>query len=266
MKTLAAFVAFFLLCTDQLLAQWTVYDPAVHQQTILNGTQEIAKFVEVINNQISQINALTEQLNEFKHYKELFGDPAKISVGLTKASVELTASELGQNLDHLVKITDAATALAYDGGGLYQAIGGTFKTPRGKMVTRSVKDFTPFAAINTTTRNYVTVSANAAANRVALKTEIAATLNALSSARSDAEVQKLSAGLIGLSATLNSVDHEVNQALASALIQDIENRNDEHKQTQAQREQQQAELRETTATYNSKFKLLDDPVHFPTRR
>ncbi len=33
-------------------AQWTVYDPAVHTQTILNTAQEIAKYIEMINNQV----------------------------------------------------------------------------------------------------------------------------------------------------------------------------------------------------------------------
>ena len=56
-------------------AQWIVYDPATTIQSIINTAQEIAKFVEVVNNQVQQIQTLTDQLNEFKHYEELFGDP-----------------------------------------------------------------------------------------------------------------------------------------------------------------------------------------------
>ena len=77
MKTFITLAGFCLLCVTQVRAQWTVYDPAVHTQTILNGVQEIAKFVEVINNQVQQISALTEQVNEFKKYEGLFGDPSK---------------------------------------------------------------------------------------------------------------------------------------------------------------------------------------------
>ena len=29
----------------------------------------------MVNNQVQQIQTLTDQLNEFKHYEELFGDP-----------------------------------------------------------------------------------------------------------------------------------------------------------------------------------------------
>ena len=59
-------------------AQWIVYDPASNIQGILNTAQEIAKFVEVINNQVQQIQTLTDQLNEFKHYESLFGDPKAV--------------------------------------------------------------------------------------------------------------------------------------------------------------------------------------------
>ena len=56
-------------------AQWIVYDPANTVQSVINTAQEIAKFVEMINKQVQQIQTLTDQLNEFKHYESLFGDP-----------------------------------------------------------------------------------------------------------------------------------------------------------------------------------------------
>ncbi len=52
-----------------------VCDPANTVQSVINTAQEIAKFVEMINNQVQQIETLTEQLNKFKRYKEVFGDP-----------------------------------------------------------------------------------------------------------------------------------------------------------------------------------------------
>src|SRR5207245_10631078 len=59
-------------------AQWVVYDPTLHTQSILNTAQEIAKYIEMINNQVQQIQTLTSQLNEFKHYEDLFGDPKSV--------------------------------------------------------------------------------------------------------------------------------------------------------------------------------------------
>jgi hypothetical protein len=53
-------------------AQWIVYDPANPVQSVINTAREIAKFIEMINNQVQQIQTLTEQLDEFKHYESLF--------------------------------------------------------------------------------------------------------------------------------------------------------------------------------------------------
>ena len=47
-----------------LHAQWTVYDPAVQSQLAINSATEVAKFVQLINNQVSQIRTLTGPLEE----------------------------------------------------------------------------------------------------------------------------------------------------------------------------------------------------------
>jgi hypothetical protein len=65
-------------------AQWVVYDPTLHTQSILNTAQEIEKYIEMINSQVQQIQTLTDQLNEFKHYQELFGDPKAVLLSTVK--------------------------------------------------------------------------------------------------------------------------------------------------------------------------------------
>ena len=81
----------------------------------------------------------------------------------------------------------------------------------------------------------------------------------------DAEVQKLTGVLTGLSAALDSTDHEVNQATASALVQDIANRADEKRQTEAKKEQQHAEFTEAVDKYSKTFRLMNAPVKFTTK-
>ena len=51
----------------------------------------------------------------------------------------------------------------------------------------------------------------------------------------------------------------------SAMVQDIQNRNDQQKQIQALTEQQNAEFEEATSNYMVTFQLLDQPVQFPTQ-
>ncbi|MBU6402107.1 MAG: hypothetical protein KGS61_17450 [Verrucomicrobia bacterium] len=247
-------------------AQWEVYDPTVHLQLITDTGEELAKYVDMINNQVSQIQTLTSQLNEFKHYEDLFGDPKAVVLPTAQALLgDLRRTEPGQNLENLLKIADGAYALTNNAAGIYQIVGATFVTPGGQKITRAVDEYRSYAAISRTADNYVAVAADAASRRTAIKTEIAQTTQQLQNAQTDAEVQKLNGVLVGLSADLASADHEVNQALASALVQDIQNRNDEKKQIEARKEQQHAEFTETLSNYGKTFHLLADPVKFPVR-
>lgn len=264
MKRLIAITVLVSGMTFCARAQWIVYDPVNNIQQILNTAQEIAKFVEMIENQVQQIQTLKEQINEFKHYESLFGDPKTIVVAtITPLLADLRTSELGQSLETIMLTADGAAALVYDANGLYHNIGATFQTPKGATVARSTNDFRPFAAINAATANYQIVSTNNAARRTQLKNEIASTIEQLRHATTDAEVQKLSGVLTGLSADLASTEQETSSALGHALVQDIENRNDERKQAQALKEQQAAAYAETLDNASKTFRLLSAPTTFP---
>jgi hypothetical protein len=266
MKT---FIALTLVTVGGVLsaqAQWVVFDPTAQMQQIIDTAQEIAQFVEVINNQVQQIKTLTEQVSEFKKYEGLFGDPSKVLLGtLRPLTDDLRKTELGQTLTALEGAADAGQAMVYTANGLYRSVGTRFTTPAGQTVTRRPEPYVAVAAVQKTTDNYLAVSNDAAARRVALKQQMATTTDELRSATTDAEVQKLSAVLAGLSAALESTDQEVGQATASALVQDIANRADAQRQVEAKKEQQHAEFTEAVDKYGQTFRLLNAPVTFPTR-
>lgn len=259
-------LVFFGLAASVTRAQWTVYDPAVHSQQIMSSAQEIAKFVEVVNNQVSQIKTLTAQLDEFKHYVNLFGDPSSVMLETIKPLTDdLKKSEVGQTLAALQGAVDAGQALIYNAGGLFHSVGAEFTTPGGQTVKRQAPTYLPVAAVQKTTDNYLSVSTDVTARRVAIKAEIAKTTEALKAATTDAGVQKLTGVLVGLTAALESTGHEVTQATASAVVQDIANRADERRQIEAKKEQQHAEFAEAVGKYGKTFRLMNAPVKFPTR-
>jgi hypothetical protein len=246
-------------------AQWTVYDPAVHSQLIVDTAQEIAKYIQMINNQVQQIQTLTSQLNEFKNYESLFGDPKAVVLSMVPTlNADLQKLEPGKNLDSLLSIAEGNFALTYNESGIFQTIGATFTTPGGQTITRPADLYKQFSAVSRTADNYVSVANDAAARRAAIKDQIAQTTEQLKNATTDAEVQKLHGVLTSLTADLASTDDEVNQATASALVQDIQNRNDQQKQVQALTEQQNAEFAEAVSNYTAKFQLLNAPTVFPT--
>src|SRR5437667_11366060 len=265
MKTFIAITLVAIGVATSARAQWVVYDPTLHTQSILNTAQEIAKYIEMINNQVQQIQALTDQLNEFKHYEELFGDPKAVLLSTVKPLTDdLRKTELGQTLTTLDNAANGADAMLYDARGLFHSVGTTFKTPNGATVTRLEAPYRPVADVQRTTDNFLSVSTDATARRIALKGQIAATTDALRNATTDAEVQKLTGVLVGLSSALNNTDYEIHQATASALVQDIANRNEMQRQIEAKKEQQHAEFTEAVQKYGQTFRLMNAPTAFPT--
>ena len=111
MKKLIALTLVTLGIATSARAQWVVYDPAVHTQQILDEAQNIAKYIEMINNQVQQIQTLTDQLNEFKHYEDLFGDPKAVLLTTVQPLVnDLRKTGVGQAL---MVLDDTANALGY---------------------------------------------------------------------------------------------------------------------------------------------------------
>lgn len=246
-------------------AQWVVYDPVNTIQSIINTAQEIAQFVTVIENQVQQIQSLEDQLSEFKHYESLFGDPKAVVLTTVQPLVtDLRKTELGQTLAELEGAVDAGDAMLYNANGLFSSIGTTFNTPNGATVTRREAPYLPVAAVQKTTDNYLAVTADASARRIALKEEIARTTEALKRAPTDADVQKLQGVLTGLSAALNNTEYEISQATTAALVQDIANRNEAQRQNEAKKEQQHAEFREAVQKHGQTFRLMNAPTAFPT--
>src|SRR5262249_27258462 len=156
-------------------------------------------------NQLQQIQTLTSQLSEFRHYEELFGNPAQVLLPTVQPLVDdLGKTELGQALTGLQTSVSAAQAMLYDGHGLFQNIGTSFTTPGGQRIPLSQTPYRPLAAVQKRTDNSLTVQSDRAPRRVALKEEIATSTEELKTASTAAEVQKLTGVLIGLASALNN--------------------------------------------------------------
>ncbi len=126
MKQFIALALVTLGITVSTRAQWIAFDPTMNVQSILNTAQEIAKYVEMINNQVQQIQTLTDQLNEFKHYEDLFGDPKAVVLTTVQPLVnDLRKTEVGETLTALEGAVDAGDAMLYNASGLFTSIGTT---------------------------------------------------------------------------------------------------------------------------------------------
>lgn len=266
MKKLILIIAAALPLASSAHAQFIVYDPTSNIQQILDEVENLAEYAQMIDNEVQQITTLGEQLSEFKNYENLFGNPSQVTLSMVPTlDSDLQNVEPGQDLENLVANANGNIALTYNDGGIYATVGTSFQTPGGQTIQRPANQYKPYSAVINSASNYVAVADNAAERRNTIKNEIAQTTEQIQNASSDAQVQKLHAVLTSLNGDLASTDDELNQAADSALVQDIQNRNDQQKQVQALTEQQNAEFEEAVSNYTAKFQLLDAPTTFPTQ-
>ncbi|HEV2456654.1 MAG TPA: hypothetical protein VGY98_20500, partial [Verrucomicrobiae bacterium] len=183
MKKLIVLTAIALSLAFSARAQWVVYDPTVNIEQILSEAENLAEYAEMIDNEVTQIQTMGQQLSEFKNYENLFGNPSQVALSMVPGlDLDLQNLEPGLNLENLVANADGNLALTYNDGGIYVTVGASFQTPGGQTIQRPADQFKPFAAVINSASNYVTVADNAAQRRAAIKDQIAQTTQQLQAA------------------------------------------------------------------------------------
>ncbi len=227
--------------------------------------EDLTKWVQSIENQVQQINTLTQQLQQVQAYVKAFGDPEKLLsiVGADQLISSLQQSGVGQTIGELQQLATGVQALQNNANGLYQSLGTTFQTPGGVQLPRAEELYRKFGAIQQGTENFQKVTDDVLSRRETLRQSIASTTEQLQAATTDAETQKLTGVLTGYTAELQAVDHEIDVAAAQVATQDIENRADREKQEQARREERQAQVEEGFRRYGEVFQIDASAPAFP---
>lgn len=267
MKLTSPIIALFI-SASLASAQVVVTDPIAHSLTRIDHAQDIAKYVQMIDNQVRQINTLTQQLQQIQAYVKAFGNPAQLLniVGANRLISSLQQTGAGQTLTQLQRTANGLQALQYTGNGLYQGFGQSFRTPLGTQFPRLEDSYRKYGAIQDDSRNFQTVTDDVLARRKALRDEIAATTQKLQASTTDAETQKLNGVLIGYNAELGTVDREIDHAAAQVITQDAENRADREREDEARREERQAQMQESLQQYGEVFRLETSPPSFQENR
>ena len=102
MKLILSLTA-LIFTTAALRAQVVVTNPVsdILSQTL--HAEDIAKTLQMINNQVQQINTLTQQLQQIQAYVKAFGDPTKLLqiTGADSLVSSLKTSGVGQTIGQL---------------------------------------------------------------------------------------------------------------------------------------------------------------------
>ena len=234
--TLITLIA-FACALHSARAQLIVEDVVHIAQDAMNQVVDLAKYAEMVSNQVKQITTMTQELQQTVAYVKAFGDPSKLLniTGANELVSGLQQSGVGQTLGSLRQSASGIESLKNNASGLYPSI--TDTSLSGIQVSRATDIYKPFGALENASSNFTAVYDDAMQRRKALKGQMAATMDQLQSATTDAETQKLQAVLTGQSAQLQSIDHEIAAAASQTAVQDITNRNDGQKQQKAQNEE-----------------------------
>lgn len=238
-------------------AQVIVEDPGAIAQSAVQHAIDLAKYVEMISNQVEQINLLTSQLQQVTAYVEAFGDPAALLqiTGADKIISQLQQQPIGQLLGDLQEAASGIESLQNNANGLFRSIENI--SISGVEVPRSEDLYKKYGALENTVENFQTVHEEASGRIQTLKRDIGSTTTALQSATTDAQVQKLQGVLASQRAELTALQTEVQQAASQVAVQDTLNRNDDEKQAQASREKDAAEWGITTKQFDALLTLPD---------
>ncbi len=257
-----------LFTAPPLPAQVVVIDPAQIANNQANHIVDLAKYVEMVNNQLKQITTMTQELQQVTAYVKAFGDPSGLLniTGANQLISSLKQTGVGQTIGQLQQAANGIQALEYTANGLYTNLGSTFTTPGGVQLPRAEELYRKYGAIQQSSQNFQGVTTDVLARRANLRNQIASATTQLQAATTDAETQKLTGVLVGYNAELATVDHEIDNASGQVLTQDAENRADKERDDQARREQRQAQIEESFRRYGEVFQLETTPPTFPNGR
>src|SRR5438034_4467448 len=249
-------------------AQVVVIDPTAIAHNQANHVVDLAKYVQMVNNQLKQITTMTQELQQVTAYVKAFGDPSSLLniTGANQLISSLRQTGIGQTIGQLQQAANGIQALQYTANGLYTNLGSTFTTPGGVQLPRAEELYRKYGAVQQSSQNFQGVTTDVLTRRANLRNQIASTTTQLQAASTDAETQKLTGVLVGYNAELATVDHEIDNAAGQVLTQDAENRADKERDDQARREERQAQTEESFRRYGEVFQLETTPPTFPGGR
>ena len=261
-------IAISLFVAPLVPAQVVVIDPASIAHNQANHIVDLAKYVEMVNNQLKQITTMTQELQQVTAYVKAFGDPSSLLniTGANQLISSLKQTGVGETIGQLQQAANGIQALQYTANGLYTNLESTFTTPGGVQLPRAEELYRKYGAIQQSSQNFQGVTNDVLARRANLRNQIASTTTQLQAASTDAETQKLTGVLVGYNAELATVDHEIDNAAEQVLTQDAENRADKERDDQARREERQAQIEESFRRYGEVFQLETTPPTFPDGR
>jgi type IV secretion system protein TrbJ len=254
MKHLSYVFLFGFLVISPVSGQWAVFDIANLTQNVTNYAamvEQIAKQAEQISNQVQQIKQMEDQLTrmgKMSDFKSLVGYP-EVQLSLTLPTKITTWAET-------VALVDGSGLFGDTRDGIYEPITSSFPDFDGVAVTRDPGAYKTAHEVTTKVNNFKQVQADVYSRREELKKAIAETSEALQSADTEAEEQKLEAILNAQYAQLAALDSEVSLTATEIQVKTSEASAMRDAQSQADAEARGVLARQEAKRISSTFKPI----------
>lgn len=222
MKTIILFLAGAFLAS-LASAQIPVTDAASIANNRAAQAENIAKWVESIQRLREQIDALNRQINIQSDIRRWAGNPvdAGTKVVLEGLGGPELAREYGNARRVVVGLVDSLYSLKRTAEGTYRTIESV--DIDGHEMRRDPMIYRRYAVLDAKQDVSAQVSVETRERELELQTEVAATLEEMKTAETDAEVQKLSAKLTALNGQLARVENARRREVDEVALQKIAN-------------------------------------------
>ncbi len=249
---------FMLLMAAPLSAQWIVNDPAnTAVNTAIQANQE-AQHIEILRQWASQLDSLNRQIRQLedalavqRRIRDVMGDPTAAGTQLNLRDLGATdlARSYGETLGAVHRLADAAASLQRTADGIYRQIDD--RTALGREFPRQETLYRRYAAVERQADNLASVQEATGQRALDLQAELAATLEQLRLAATQAEVDKLNTKVAALNGQLAHLDAQRRDEADKLRAQQILNENQAEKERQDLLEKQVAEERQSVAEVNA---------------
>jgi septal ring factor EnvC (AmiA/AmiB activator) len=204
--------------------------------------EDLAKYVQMLENQTQQIAQLTNMISQNAQTLERLGNPATyvnmLSLNTILADIQRTMNGVGTTVAGFQQTANGFMALKNTANGLYQDLS-QLKDQFGNPIQFQSNNFTKFGVVQNMYQSFNTEMTQANQALAGLLQQKQQILQQLNSASSLIETEKLKSQLQAVEANINNATARLNMYSQKIVVQHAANQNDAARMQEAQREQWQ---------------------------
>src|SRR5260370_34758785 len=242
-----------LLLQGPAKATLVVFDPIATAQNVIQQVvdrvvqaaqhaEDMAKYVQMIENQTQQIAQLTTMISQNVQQLERLGNPQTyinmLSLNTILADIQRTMNGVGTTIAEFQQTANGVMALKNTANALYQSLS-QLKDHFDNPIQFQPQTFTKYGVVQNMYQSFSTELAQTNQALASLLQQKQQTLQQLNSASSLIETEKLKSQLQAVEANINSATARLGMYAQKITVQQAVNQNDAASVQEAQREQWQ---------------------------